>query len=159
MDKDGYIYMIIDGALLPSTPPSAATDFTVLPVTHPMHWHGSDVVVLGSDTKPFDPFTSPKTWKFDNPPRRDTVSLPSGGYLAVAFKPDNPGVWLVHCHIAWHASAGLALQMIIQDDPKHIYRALGQSAINDLKEGCKAWNRDVFRKDLQPIMHKDDSGI
>lgn len=152
--------MVIDGALLPTTKPADVNGTFIIPsISHPMHWHGSDVTILGQDTKPFDPDTSPKTWRFNNPPRRDTVTLPAGGYVAVAFKPDNPGAWLVHCHIAWHASAGLALQMIIQDDPKHIYRVLGQGAVNDLREGCKAWNRDVFRKDLQPILHKDDSGI
>lgn len=159
-DRDGFIYMVIDGALLPTTTAADVNgSFIIPPIAHPMHWHGSDVVILGQSNKPFDPATSPKTWRFNNPPRRDTVTMPNGGYVAVAFKPDNPGVWLVHCHIAWHASAGLALQMIIQDDPKHIYNVLGQSAVNNLREGCKSWNRDLFRKDLQPIKHKDDSGV
>ena len=79
-------------------------------------WHGSDIALLASSKHPFDPLTSPRTWNFYNPPRRDTVTVPSGGYVAVAFRPDNPGVWLVHCHISWHASAGLALQMVI-DSP------------------------------------------
>lgn len=34
--------------------------------------------------------------------------LPGGGFLAIAFKPDNPGAWLLHCHIAWHASSGMS---------------------------------------------------
>lgn len=31
--------------------------------------------------------------------RRDVASLPGGGYLVLAFKTDNPGSWLMHCHI------------------------------------------------------------
>lgn len=35
-----------------------------------------------------------------------------GGYLVVAFQSDNPGAWLMHCHIGWHAAMGFALQII-----------------------------------------------
>lgn len=92
--------MVIDARFL------ALNDSTVFPVAHPIHWHGSDVVILGQNTTAFDPVTSPRTFVLDNPPRRDVVIVPSGGWVAVAFRPDNPGAWLVHCHIAWHASSG-----------------------------------------------------
>lgn len=65
-----------------------------------------DIVVLAQKNSTFDPVNSYKDFNFVNPPRRDVVLLPAGGYIAIAFKPDNPGVWLLHCHIAWHASAG-----------------------------------------------------
>lgn len=65
-----------------------------------------DVVVLAQSNTTFDPATSFDTFNFVNPPRRDVVLLPANGYIAIAFKPDNPGAWLMHCHIAWHASAG-----------------------------------------------------
>lgn len=65
-----------------------------------------DVVILAQQNTTFDPVNSYKTFNFINPPRRDVVLVPAGGYIAIAFKPDNPGVWLLHCHIAWHASAG-----------------------------------------------------
>lgn len=65
-----------------------------------------DVVLLAQNNTTFDPAASFSTFNFVNPPRRDVVLLPGGGYIAIAFKPDNPGAWLVHCHIAWHASAG-----------------------------------------------------
>ncbi|KAL2186175.1 hypothetical protein L209DRAFT_743540 [Thermothelomyces heterothallicus CBS 203.75] len=32
--------------------------------------------------------------------------------LAIAFRLDSPGAWLVHCHIVWHASQGLALEFV-----------------------------------------------
>lgn len=65
-----------------------------------------DVVLLDQKNTTFDPVNSYNDFNFVNPPRRDVVLLPAGGYIAIAFKPDNPGVWLLHCHIAWHASAG-----------------------------------------------------
>lgn len=66
-----------------------------------------DIVVLAQSNTTFDPVTSYETFNFINPPRRDVVLLPGGGFIAIAFKPDNPGAWLMHCHIAWHASAGM----------------------------------------------------
>lgn len=75
-------------------------------VAHPIHWHGHDVVILAQSSEQFDPATSFDDFNFENPPRRDVIMLPEGGYIAIAIRADNPGVWLIHCHIAWHASAG-----------------------------------------------------
>lgn len=61
-----------------------------------------DVVLLAQSNTTFDPVSSYQSFNFINPPRRDVVLLPAGGYIAIAFKPDNPGAWLVHCHIAWY---------------------------------------------------------
>jgi hypothetical protein len=47
-----------------------------------------------------------------NPARRDVVLLPTDGYVIIAFKADNPGNWLMHCHIAGHASFGLGAQIL-----------------------------------------------
>lgn len=80
----------------------------VASTAHPIHLHGSDFVILrqADRTEKWDPKESPKKFNYDNPTRRDTAFVEGGGYLAIAFKPDNPGAWLVHCHIAWHASSG-----------------------------------------------------
>lgn len=45
----------------------------------------------------------------DNPPLKDTVQVPSGGYTIFRFHADNPGVWSFHCHIENHAEAGMFL--------------------------------------------------
>ena len=42
-------------------------------------------------------------------PRKDTVIIPTGGYVVIRFKPDNPGWWLLHCHIEPHASGGMIM--------------------------------------------------
>ena len=65
-----------------------------------------DIVPLAQSNTTFEPAAGFSTFNFVNPPRRDVVLLPAGGYIAVSFKPDNPGAWLMHCHVAWHASAG-----------------------------------------------------
>lgn len=62
--------------------------------------------------------------------------LPAGGWLVLAFETDNPGAWLMHCHIAWHVSEGLAVQFLerAQDIP-------GAFSLGDeFYEGCRNWD-------------------
>jgi iron transport multicopper oxidase len=44
--------------------------------------------------------------------RRDTFLIYENGYAVVRFKVDNPGVTFFHCHIDWHAEAGMAITFI-----------------------------------------------
>ena len=41
--------------------------------------------------------------------RKDTVSVPAGGYVIIKFISDNPGHWFLHCHIDGHLLEGMAL--------------------------------------------------
>ena len=89
----GFVYLII-------TAQNTTNDNkTLVPAAHPIHLHGHDFVILGQGSTTYDVATTPKTFNYNNPPRRDVALLPQNGYLAIAFRPDNPGVWLVHCHI------------------------------------------------------------
>jgi FtsP/CotA-like multicopper oxidase with cupredoxin domain len=78
---------------------------------HPLHLHGHDFSVLGQGQGPFTPSLI-SSLNFDNPARRDTALLAGQGYTVVGFETDNPGAWLMHCHIAWHASGGLSMQFL-----------------------------------------------
>jgi len=89
----GYVYLVITSNQTENETKIPA------PVAHPIHMHGHDFVILGQSASHYDASESPKTFNFNNPPRRDVALLAAGGYLAIAFKPDNPGVWLLHCHI------------------------------------------------------------
>ncbi|KAI9767873.1 MAG: hypothetical protein M1840_005366 [Geoglossum simile] len=52
-----------------------------------------------------------------NPQRRDTQQiLPFGGFAVFQFDADNPGVWPFHCHIAWHVSGGLYVNIMERPD-------------------------------------------
>lgn len=46
---------------------------------------------------------------FDNPPTKDTVTVPDGGYTVIRFFASNPGYWLFHCHISFHIEVGMGL--------------------------------------------------
>ena len=40
---------------------------------------------------------------------KDTVIVPAGGYVVVAFPADNPGYWFLHCHIEVHQLEGMGV--------------------------------------------------
>lgn len=90
-----------------------------------------------------------------NPMRRDVAMLPGHGHLVLGFYTDNPGVWLAHCHIGWHTSQGLALQLIERaSDIPALYRDTAGSDL-DLDHVCRAWND--WERHLDII--QDDSGV
>lgn len=66
-------------------------------VDHPMHLHGHFFQVLSKNGKPVS----------GSPIIKDTINLNSGDEYVVAFKADNPGNWLFHCHDLHHATAGM----------------------------------------------------
>ncbi|XP_064643110.1 uncharacterized protein LOC135497272 isoform X2 [Lineus longissimus] len=45
----------------------------------------------------------------ERPPLKDTVNVPTGGYVVVRFKAENPGVWLMHCHTENHNLDGMSM--------------------------------------------------
>ena len=116
---------------------------------HPIHLHGHDFWVLAQEVGTFNLATT--KLNLSNPPRRDVAILPGNGFLAIAFKKDNPGSWLLHCHIAWHASQGLAMQFV--ESEYQIAISLTDTEI--FMDTCKAW--DVYTPG--EIYLQDDSGI
>jgi FtsP/CotA-like multicopper oxidase with cupredoxin domain len=121
---------------------------TRVPIPHPIHLHGHDFYVLGRGSGVFDKNADPSKLTFENPTRRDTALLPGGGWLAIAFPLDNPGAWLMHCHIAWHVSDGLGLQFL--ESKASI--PLGDSAWD---QTCANWN--TYQKTMP--YPKTDSGL
>lgn len=120
---------------------------TQMPVSHPIHLHGHDFVILAQGSGSFDDTVTLNT---DNPPRRDVAMLPSGGYLALAFYTDNPGAWLMHCHIGWHTSEGFALQFI--ERQSEITATVDTDILQDT---CDAWST----YQTSEAFDQEDSGI
>ncbi|KAF2258770.1 hypothetical protein CC78DRAFT_95840 [Lojkania enalia] len=81
-----------------------------IPLPHPIHLHGHDFYVLAQGRGGYIPGSS--KLNLQNPARRDTALMPGGGHVVIAFKTDNPGAWLLHCHIGWHSAMGFAMQII-----------------------------------------------
>jgi FtsP/CotA-like multicopper oxidase with cupredoxin domain len=69
---------------------------------HPMHLHGQHVLVLSRDGRPLR----------GSPWWTDTLDVGPGRTFDVAFKADNPGVWMDHCHNLEHAQVGMMLHLV-----------------------------------------------
>ncbi|GFZ15075.1 laccase 12 [Actinidia rufa] len=50
-----------------------------------------------------------------DPPMRNTASVPVGGWAVIRFVADNPGVWLLHCHLDVHITWGLATAFLVEN--------------------------------------------
>jgi FtsP/CotA-like multicopper oxidase with cupredoxin domain len=118
-----------------------------IPLNHPIHLHGHDFLILGTGSGKY----TNQPLKMNNPPRRDTVNMPAAGWVVIAFETDNPGAWLMHCHIGWHTSMGFALQILE-----------GQSMIKDTVKDecgmygtCANWNKWVESRNFK----QHDSGV
>jgi FtsP/CotA-like multicopper oxidase with cupredoxin domain len=54
---------------------------------HTPHWHGNTLTANGM--------------------RTDTIQLLAAGMVTADMVPDDAGVWLFHCHVADHITAGM----------------------------------------------------
>jgi iron transport multicopper oxidase len=79
---------------------------------HPFHLHGHQFQVIERTPPNAGFFNGTYTNLSSIPVRRDTIMVQQGGYAVIRFRANNPGVWLFHCHIEWHVSAGLTATMI-----------------------------------------------
>lgn len=146
--KDQWIYFVIQNQFF---------------AFHPMHLHGHDFSVLGEG---YGLFTSDMvgTLNFDNPIRRDTAMLKgapagggatSGGYTVIGFETDNPGAWLMHCHIAWHVDQGLALQWL--ERPTEM-KPSGYTSDAAFKEECSSYAA-YEAEDIAHVKFSGQSGL
>lgn len=65
---------------------SSTNDFDV----HAPHWHGNTALIAGM--------------------RTDVTQLSFMGMVIADMVPDNPGIWLLHCHVSFHNAAGMAVR-------------------------------------------------
>nr|CAB3462820.1 unnamed protein product [Digitaria exilis] len=82
---------------------------------HPIHIHGYDFYILGEGFGNFDAATDTAKLNMDDPPMRNTVGVPVNGWAVIRFVADNPGVWLMHCHLDVHITWGLAMAFLVED--------------------------------------------
>ena len=137
--KNQWSFWVIQALPTTGTPPAQP---------HPMHLHGHDFYVLGAGTGNYSDAT---TLNYINPPRRDVAILPANGYLVLAFVTDNPGAWLMHCHVAWHIDLGLGAQFLER-----------ASEITPLLNQAEGWNTQCSKWDQYDdtaIYKEEGSGL
>jgi FtsP/CotA-like multicopper oxidase with cupredoxin domain len=69
-------------------------------MAHPMHLHGHHFQVVGLDGSNFQGAM------------RDTVLVPIGGSVSIAFDADNRGRWPFHCHNLLHMATGMMTEVV-----------------------------------------------
>lgn len=68
---------------------------------HPIHIHGTGFQIVSlNGSKP-----EREIWK-------DTVNVPAGEYVDIAFTMTNPGTWMLHCHILDHEDGGMMTSIV-----------------------------------------------
>ena len=65
------------------------------PHTHPIHLHGHTFLVIESNKRTVTPYYT------------DTVLIHTKERVKIAFVADNPGDWMLHCHIIEHQDTGM----------------------------------------------------
>ena len=100
----------INGEVFPHTPTYVVKEGELIKtrivnrslVYHPMHLHGHHVFVLSRNGQPYK----------GSPLWLDTVLVEPGETYEVAFRADNPGIWMDHCHVLEHAAWGMSMHLI-----------------------------------------------
>jgi FtsP/CotA-like multicopper oxidase with cupredoxin domain len=108
---DGHpgLQWAINGHVYPDVPTFVVDEGDLVEITisnetggiHPMHLHGHHLLVLSRDgvTSTGSPW-----WV-------DTLDVRPDETYVVAFRADNPGIWMDHCHNLRHAADGLTMHV------------------------------------------------
>ncbi|KAL8089557.1 hypothetical protein AgCh_039142 [Apium graveolens] len=86
----------------------------VIPENHPIHLHGFNFFIVGRGVGNFKK-KDRKKFNLVDPVERNTVGVPSGGWTAIRFRADNPGVWFMHCHLEVHTTWGLKMAFVVDN--------------------------------------------
>ncbi|XP_059071081.1 laccase-17-like, partial [Cryptomeria japonica] len=82
--------------------------------SHPLHLHGFNFFIVGQGMGNYNASTDPSNFNLVDPPERNTVGVPSGGWVALRFLADNPGINIITSVV--HAlSSRAAYQLGIED--------------------------------------------
>ncbi len=95
-------------------------------------------------------------WRNGTPPitinrrtvRKDTVMVPAGGYVVINIISNNPGYWLLHCHIEVHQLPGMTL--VLNEAPE-------QQLLFDIPQGintCGNYNVDNTRLQANKVRRR-----
>ncbi|RLN44443.1 hypothetical protein BBJ28_00006137 [Nothophytophthora sp. Chile5] len=99
------------------------------PDQHPFHLHAHSPWVVGSGQTSLDAIfaNNMSALRLSDPMQHDVFTVPGCstdatgacvdvGYVVFRMNADNPGVWLMHCHIDWHFVLGLAMLFVEAED-------------------------------------------
>ena len=90
---------------------------------HPIHKHGNKGYLIGAGNGTFNWSSvaeaqkeAPELFNTATAPYRDSFTTPAilmeEAWVVFRYQVDNPGAWLLHCHIQTHLIGGMALQIL-----------------------------------------------
>lgn len=102
----------INGEVFPRTPMFVVREGDLVKVKiinrgsvdHPMHLHGHHALVLSRNREP----ASGSPWW------TDTLDVRPGDVYELAFRANNPGLWMDHCHNLAHAAIGMTMHLMYE---------------------------------------------
>ncbi|OCL14289.1 laccase-like multicopper oxidase [Glonium stellatum] len=103
---------------------------------HPMHLHGHNFNVLAEGFGEWDGtvVNAANTQRRDVQILQNAQDADTPSFVVLQWANDNPGAWPLHCHLAWHVSGGLFVQMLErkEDIQKEDFDA-------DVAQTCRDW--------------------
>lgn len=85
-------------------------------MTHPMHLHGMwSILDVGADQ-----------WN----PVKHTVNVQPGTTVYMETEVDAPGQWAFHCHLSYHAAAGMFRKVVVEGAPESTSES-NQTSVSD----------------------------
>ena len=90
--------MVIDGTKVVVLPYNTSVELVLQDTSilgaesHPLHLHGFNFYVVGQGFGNFDPKKDPAKYNLVDPVERNTIGVPAGGWVAIRFLADNPGM-------------------------------------------------------------------
>ncbi|OAY82674.1 Laccase-14 [Ananas comosus] len=89
----------------------------VVAENHPLHLHGFNFYVLAQGLGNYNKSEAVEKYNLVDPQVRNTIAVPGGGWAVIRFKANNPGVWIMHCHLDAHLQFGLATAFEVENGP------------------------------------------
>ena len=109
--RDGRVELVhmINGDAAPAIQPITVSEGEIVRLHvvnttgeyHPMHLHGHVFSLVAIDGRPVQ----------GSPIRQDSVLVGPDQTVDIAFVANNPGVWMLHCHVLLHADMGMTMSV------------------------------------------------
>lgn len=121
---------------------------------HPTHLHGYDFFVVAMEAVGNkEKLTNVKSLNeqglirknLKTPVVTDTVGVPTAGYTIIRFIANNPGYWLIHCHVTLHLYLGLGFVLKVGEEedtenPPKYFTKCGPATNNFLSDDYSCYN-------------------
>ncbi|WJZ85518.1 hypothetical protein VitviT2T_005046 [Vitis vinifera] len=75
----------------------------------------SDAHTINGKPGPLFPCSEKHTFAMEVESERNTAGVPTGGWTAIRFRADNPGVWFMHCHLELHTMWGPKMAFVVEN--------------------------------------------